>query len=406
MLLNIVLVLIAIASLAMLIFMGNREVKRWHATVTPLASIIGSGFLVVAPLLHTIANTWAPLVMLFVVILAYAIGSVVRFNIHHFEPVLNSDSPGLLFPWLDRLSNIALAGAYIISVAFYLRLLAAFILEPFEFENDYLAKIITSVFIITIALIGWIRGLHGLEKSETIAVSIKLAIIIALLAGLMVFDVSWIESHSIRSLSASMNNDAWQTLRQLAGILLIVQGFETSRYLGDEYSRELRTCTMKDAQIISGAIYLFFVGLSIPVFATFEQGVSETAIIELSRHVATVLPVMLIFAAIMSQFGAAIADTVGTGGLLKETSGHRLSLNYSYVIVTGIALVLIWSANIFEIIAYASRAFALFYLMQSVIALLLSVRIGDWRRRLLYQGYFVLMSLVLAFVVIFAIPAG
>ncbi|MGD8577061.1 MAG: hypothetical protein PVG13_08220, partial [Thiohalophilus sp.] len=318
----------------------------------------------------------------------------------------NSDSPGLLFPWLDRLSNIALAGAYIISVAFYLRLLAAFILEPFEFENDYLAKIITSVFIITIALIGWIRGLHGLEKSETIAVSIKLAIIIALLAGLMVFDVSWIESHSIRSLSASMNNDAWQTLRQLAGILLIVQGFETSRYLGDEYSRELRTCTMKDAQIISGAIYLFFVGLSIPVFATFEQGVSETAIIELSRHVATVLPVMLIFAAIMSQFGAAIADTVGTGGLLKETSGHRLSLNYSYVIVTGIALVLIWSANIFEIIAYASRAFALFYLMQSVIALLLSVRIGDWRRRLLYQGYFVLMSLVLAFVVIFAIPAG
>ena len=50
-----------------------------------------------------------------------------------------------------------------------------------------------------------------------------------------------------------------------AGILLIVQGFETSRYLDDEYSREFRICTIKAAQIISGAIHLLFVGLATPV---------------------------------------------------------------------------------------------------------------------------------------------
>ena len=33
---------------------------------------------------------------------------------------------------------------------------------------------------------------------------------------------------------------AWEQLCQLAGMLLVVQGFETSRYLGSEFSAELR----------------------------------------------------------------------------------------------------------------------------------------------------------------------
>lgn len=405
MLFNVTLVIIALACFAALLYFGSREVKRWHATVTPLASIIGSGFLVVAPLLHKIVNSWAPLAMLLIVILAYGIGMVIRFNIQHFEPMLKHQS-GSKFNWLERFSNLALAGAYIVSVAFYLRLLSAFVLEPFDIEFEYLPNIITTVFIIAIAATGWIRGLHGLEKSETFAVDIKLGIILALLIGLMVFDVSWIESHQIASLPSTISKDTFELMRKLAGILLIVQGFETSRYLGDEYSSKLRIATMKDAQIISGAIYLLFVGLSIPVFTSFHQDVTETAIIGLSRQVAFVLPFMLILAAIMSQFSAAVADTVGSGGLLKEFTRHRISLNHGYLIVTGIALLLVWSANIFEIIAYASRAFALYYFLQTLTALFLTNKLNHPGQRWIYRLYLTLLGLVLLFVVLFAIPAG
>jgi hypothetical protein len=62
-----------------------RRSKTWIATVTPLASIIGSGFLVVVPLLAYAVNGWAVVAMTAIAILAYAIGGVIRFNIRHFR---------------------------------------------------------------------------------------------------------------------------------------------------------------------------------------------------------------------------------------------------------------------------------------------------------------------------------
>ena len=51
----------------------------------------------------------------------------------------------------------------------------------------------------------------------------------------------------------------------LAGALLVVQGFETSRFLGDKYSRAVRVAGMRNAQIISGALYVVSVVLLMPV---------------------------------------------------------------------------------------------------------------------------------------------
>ena len=53
----------------------------WRATVTPLASIIGSGFLVLAPILVYAYGSKAPLVMGALVFGAYLFGSAIRFNI-------------------------------------------------------------------------------------------------------------------------------------------------------------------------------------------------------------------------------------------------------------------------------------------------------------------------------------
>ncbi len=55
--------------------LGARRVRSsegWRATVTPLASIIGSGFLVLAPLLAATVGSWAPVAMTGIVMLAYA----------------------------------------------------------------------------------------------------------------------------------------------------------------------------------------------------------------------------------------------------------------------------------------------------------------------------------------------
>jgi hypothetical protein len=40
----------------------------------------------------------------------------------------------------------------------------------------------------------------------------------------------------------------------------------------------------------------------------------------------------------------------------------------AYALLTGVGLFLTWPANIFEIISYASRAFALYYTLQASIA--------------------------------------
>ena len=87
--LNIILVVIAAT---VLLFMLNPRLTKsesWQATLTPLSSIIGSGFLVIAPLLASVVGEYSPLAVTAIVVLAYAIGGVVRFNILHAEPLLH-----------------------------------------------------------------------------------------------------------------------------------------------------------------------------------------------------------------------------------------------------------------------------------------------------------------------------
>jgi hypothetical protein len=53
----------------------------WKATVTPLASIMGSGFLVSAPLLAGVVGNLAVVCMGVLLVLAYMVGGAIRFNI-------------------------------------------------------------------------------------------------------------------------------------------------------------------------------------------------------------------------------------------------------------------------------------------------------------------------------------
>ena len=229
--------ILAIACLAILLLPRLREYQFWRATVTPLASIIGSGFLIAAPLLGGIAGTASPWFMLGIVVFAYWIGSVIRFNIRHIEPLLERGAAPPFLRQVERAAEVALFGAYVISVAFYLRLMSAFVLEGIGFNEPFAARILTTIVLIGIGIVGWRRGLNALERLEEYSVSVKLAIIVALLAGLLHYD--FVNGFGSEGLLPSSR--PWvETLRMVGGLLLVTQGFETSRYLSAAYSAPLK----------------------------------------------------------------------------------------------------------------------------------------------------------------------
>ncbi len=400
--LDLLLPAVSLLFLAALLAPRVRNNLFWRATVTPLASIIGSGFLIVAPLLGKIVGPLTPWAMVLIVALAYLIGSVVRFNIRHAEPRLTNGTASSGQHFFEHLSNLSLFGAYVVSVAFYLRLMSAFILRGFGMPTETNANVLTTAVLLFIGITGWLRGLKGLERIEEYSVSVKLAVIGALLLGLGYYGASaglW------GGAPQSQERPPLEILRMLAGMLLVVQGFETSRYLGREYPADMRVRSMRFAQLLSTFIYVGFAFLIMPLIHYLSPGrLDETAIIDLSGYVSVVLPLMLIIGATMSQFSAAVADTLGGGGLLAEESRARISPKLGYPIISVFAIALVWSTSIFEIITYASRAFAFYYFVQTVIAFQVAKALpGGARKWPLLVGFGVMAS-VLAWVTLFAIP--
>jgi hypothetical protein len=406
--LNTIILALALLCGAILLSRRIRDNVAWRATVTPLASIIGSGFLVVVPLLGNAVGGYAPIAMMGVVVLAFAIGAAIRFNITHLEPLVTKSRASLTIVRLDRASAIVLGFAYIISVAFYLRLLASFALHGLEIENELLERCFTTAILVFLGIAGWLRGLSFLERLEEYSVSIKLAIIAALIFGWAAHDISLLGEFDL-AVSLPSNLDWWHVVRLMAGVLIVVQGFETSRYLGGEYGPEIRVATMRRAQLLSALIYVVFVSLTVPSFPLLGEQVSETAVIDLSRVVASILPSMLIVAAVMSQFSAAVADTIGTEGLLAQVLGKRWNLpaNAGYVIVAVVGIALVWTSDIFAIIALASRAFATYYALQCLLAAMVAWRCAPDSRRLLAHALgFAVLAVLLLVAAVIAVPAG
>ena len=404
--LNIILVVIAAIALMFMFHPRLTKSERWQATLTPLSSIIGSGFLVIAPLLASVVGKYSPFAVMGIVVLAYAIGGVIRFNITHAEPLLHKKNDYPTLYKIDLFSNTVLSFAYVTAVAFYLSLLSSFLLSYLGFsESPGLERSLTTTIIVFIAATGFIRGLGGLEKLEGYSMSLQLSIVAALLVGVFVYDYHFIQSE--QSLIFDHQERDWITQACiLCGILLVVQGFETSRFLGEKYSAEIRVQTMRRAQIISGVLYVLSVTALMPIVQHIDlENIQIADIVSATGLAAAALPLMLIVAAIMSQFSAAVADTVGAGCLASESSSRRISTNYGYLIVSLFAIILIWTADLLEIITFASRAFALYYLLQCVIAFIVSCRLSEHKGYRLCQAHFATVATILAFIVVFAIPA-
>ncbi|MGE3318775.1 MAG: hypothetical protein AB7I18_05710 [Candidatus Berkiella sp.] len=400
---NIIIITIALVLVGILFSKNIRQSSMWHATVTPLASIIGSGFLVSAPLLMLVGGKYAVWIMIGIVIVAYALGSSMRLNISYSEPAKDDDKTSV---WLFRarlLSRPALGVAYVISVTFYLKLLSAFVLQAIGYKTPFMVNVITTFILIFIALAGKFRGLSRLELFEIFCVNTKLAIIAAMIVGYLIYDVNLLLGQGIESFQKP-DGSLWNGIKKVLGLVIIVQGFETSRYLGEKYDADTRTLSMKHAQIISGIIYVLFILVAMPIIGNLSK-VDETLIISVSGKVAVSLPLLILVAAMMSQFSAAVADTIGAAGLLTEAFLKKISINNAYLLTTTCSCVLTWTTDIFEIISIASKAFAFYYCIQLFITLLTIHRVKKIKHKLiksiLYFGLLILMALV----VLLGIPA-
>ena len=364
---------------------------------TPLASIIGSGFLVLGPILNASYGKYAPLVMMVLCLGAYLFGSAIRFNIAIIHRDANHRS--ILEQHLDVAASWSLAFAYIISVAYYLNLFGAFGVSLTTVDDHLHANLLTSAVFLVILFVGWLYGFKALERMEQVSVSIKLAIIAGLLVGLGFY---FFQKATVNSLVFNPPEvTGWASITLAFGLIVTVQGFETSRYLGDAYDAQTRIRSMRFAQLLSSAIYLVYIGLLAYVFQRNELLLDETAIIGMMAVVAPILPVLLVAAALSAQFSAAVADTSGSGGLVSELTRHRLKTKHAYALLVAVGLLITWSANVFEIISYASRAFALYYGLQSAIAAIAALRNRQYR---LHAPLFVCLTLLSLLIVIFGTP--
>ena len=370
---NVLLVAVLILATGILLMPALTGAPRWRAIVTPLASIIGSGFLVAAPILsHTIGD-YAALGMAALCVASWLFGSAIRHNIAKVEPILE-ENRNRLFRRLDEASAIVLAFAYWVSVAYYLNLFAAFALRGIGVTDPLMVRLTTTAVLAALAALGVLRGLKWLENVEVTAVGLKLGVIAALIAGLGAsLLLGW--GGTPPDMAAHDLPSHGDQARILLGLIILVQGFETSRYLGSAYAPEMRVQTMRYAQIIATAIYVLFIGLATPWFAGPLPPVGgETAVIDLLRPMALLVAPMLIMVALASQLSAAVADMNGSSGLLEDVTGKRVPMRFGYALTAAAAIALTWGANIYQIITYASKAFAAYYLLQSITAAVSALR--------------------------------
>ena len=390
----------AVAALLALLTLRPKLLKSgmWRATVTPLASIIGSGFLVAGPILGHAAGHWAFAGMIALCAISFVFGEAIRDNIERVEPLLEQDNPPHYIVVLERLSDLALILAYFVSVAYYLYLFSAFALKGVGIVDETYARMITTAVTAGLGVLGLFGGLRWLEHVELGAVGLKLALIGGLVAA-----IAWaVGADTVAgtlALRPTANTSGMESVEILLGLIILVQGFETSRYLGEAYDRHTRVTTMRRAQIIAFVIYIVFVALITPYLdGVLPAEGGETHIISLLQGIGFIVAPFVIAAALMSQLSAAVADMNGASGLVRQTSKARLSSAVGYVLTAGVAIAITWAADIFAIIVYASKAFVLYYGIQAVTAAVVEVRDSDetrWSRVALFAGATLLAVAVL-----------
>jgi hypothetical protein len=248
-----------------------------------------------------------------------------------------------------------------------------------------------------IGFVGYTKGLDMLENLEKVALGVTLIIIVALLTGFAFYDVNTLKGAGIQ-LPKIPDHSWWQILTLVGGTLIVVQGFETSRYLAEEFDTETRIRSCRLSQIVSTGVYIVFILLAIPLMHFLGAKVEDNALTMLAGKASVLLPVPLVIAAVLSQFSAAVADTIGGGGNMVEATKQHVDSRHAYLLICGIAIMVAFF-NTLTVLALASRAFAFYYTLQCLVAFNVSKTPSQ-------KFGIALVAAALGFITLFAVPAG
>ncbi len=136
-----------------------------------------------------------------------------------------------------------------------------------------------------------------------------------------------------------------------------------------------------------------------PLVHTLNGQYDDNSLIKLAGVASSMLVAPLVIAAALSQFSAAVADTLAATGNMQEVTHGQLKARFGTLLVGSGAIALSWSANTLEIIALASRAFAFYYMLQCLVAVSVSKSAAQ-------RAGMLAIAIALGFITIFAVPAG
>jgi uncharacterized membrane protein YkvI len=116
--------------------------------------------------------------------------------------------------------------------------------------------------------------------------------------------------------------------------------------------------------------------------------------------------VLLSIAAIGSQFSAAVADNSGAGGLIEDITHRKLPIRYAYVLILLVTVAITWETDVNGIITWASRAFALFYMLQCVVAFIVAWQSKDLSKRSARLVTFSFLAIMCLLVFALGVPSA
>jgi hypothetical protein len=368
------------------------------AVVTPLASILGSGLLIIVPVLERTVGALAVFGAAAVCVVAWFAGTAVRHCVRVVEPQIASGELDDITRRLDRLADAVIVVAYVISVALYLRIMAQYVVGYFDPAGSLaVEKLIACVAVAVIVMVGVIRGFEGLDRLDRFTLGAVVVLTTVLGATLLLHDGKEYLGGGL-TLPPVPEIETVHLLLVLGGIVITVQGFETVRYLGAEYDTETRVWASRIAQLIAASIYIGFVAVATPVMGLGTAAGADETLLSITDRVAPFLALPLALSAVLSQFSAATADTAAAEGNLRQLS--RWMTGARPFLLSGVAAIaLAATVPTYTIVAVASRAFAAYYALQALVAFRTT---SSWPKRLGYGSLAVLMTAI----TLLAEPAG
>lgn len=368
------------------------------ASVTPLASIFGSGFLIIVPVLERTLGALAVLGVTAVCGVAWLVGTAIRHNVATVEPLILDKQLGRFDRLTEWASDLVIVIAYVISVALYLRIMSEYVVELIVPGSDTAERALASAAVALIVGVGIFRGFRGLDRMERLALAAVLILTTVLGGALFISDAASLAGGTI-DLPPVPDRSVTDVLLVLGGIVITVQGFETVRYLAAEYDPQTRIWASRLSQIVASSIYIGFVIVATPVMGLGTADGASDTLLDITRRIVPLLSIPIVMTAVLSQFSAATADTVAANGNLRAYFGKWMGKPGPYLLIGVASILLIWGVSTFAIIALASRAFAAYYALQCLIALRTSKSIPA-------KIGFGLLAVLLAAITLLARPVG